>query len=116
MEIERKKLEEQAKLEEARQEIEVKKREMEAESKRIEEDRKKLEEQKKLEEERIKREQLEKENKVKGLRSVWKYEITDEDKIPREYCSSDSKKINEAIKKGITKIEGINIYQSKDIR
>lgn len=116
MEIERRRLEEQAKIEEAKQEIEVKKREMEAEEKRIAEDRKRVEELKKIQEEKEKREQEEKENKVKGIRSIWKYDVTDENLVPREFCSPDSKKINEAIKKGITEIQGVKIYQSKDIR
>lgn len=116
MEIERKRLEEQAKIEEARQEIQVKKREMEADEKRIAEDRKRMEELKKIEEEKLKREQEEKENKVKGIRSLWKYEITNESDVPRQFCSPDSKKINEAIKSGVREIAGMKIYQAKDIR
>lgn len=115
MEIERRKLEEQAKIEKEKMEIERKVREMEAERKRIEEERAEMERQKVLEEERKKKERQEQIYKVKGVRSRMTYEIIDEEKIPRQYCSSDSKKINEAIKKGIREIEGLKIFEQKTI-
>lgn len=116
LEIERKRLEEQAKIEADKMEIQRKKREMEAESKRIEKEKEEMQRQKVLEEERKKKERKEEIYKIKGVRSRITYKIIDEDKIPRQYCSADSKKINTAIKKGIIEIDGIEIYEEKSLR
>jgi hypothetical protein len=55
-------------------------------------------------------------NKVKGIMTVTKWEITDEEKVPRQACSSDSKKINALIKLGHKSIDGIRIREEKVVR
>lgn len=55
-------------------------------------------------------------NKVKGIMTVTKWEIVDEEKVPRQACSSDSKKINALIKLGHKNIEGIRIREEKVVR
>ena len=44
-------------------------------------------------------------------RKQWKGEIIDAEKIPREYCSPDMKKINEAIKMGTRTIPGVKVFE-----
>ena len=58
---------------------------------------------------------LEARAEVKGMRSSWTYEVINEDEIDRAFCSSDSKKLNEAIKAGAREIKGIRIYEKKII-
>ena len=55
-------------------------------------------------------------DKVKWLQTVTKREIIDEDLIPRQACSSDSKKINAMIKAWVDNIPWIRIYQEKTVR
>jgi len=50
-----------------------------------------------------------------GRREHWTYLIVDEYSIPREYCSPDSKKINQAIKDGERTIDGLDIYKAINI-
>lgn len=45
------------------------------------------------------------------IRKQWKAEIVDPEKVPREFCSPDMKKISEAIKMGIREIEGVRIFE-----
>ncbi|MCK5561231.1 MAG: hypothetical protein KAJ51_11575, partial [Thermoplasmata archaeon] len=47
-----------------------------------------------------------------GIRRTWKYRITDEAKIPREFLKIDNVKIGEAVRQGKdkTSIEGIEAY------
>ena len=47
---------------------------------------------------------------------MWKAHITVPDEVPREYCSPDMRKINEAAKSGIRKIPGIRIYEETSTR
>jgi hypothetical protein len=48
---------------------------------------------------------------------VWKIEITNEAEVPREYCSPDMKKINQAVKNdGVRAIDGVSIKEDFDIR
>lgn len=54
--------------------------------------------------------------KVKGITKRWTYEILDESQIPREFCSPDSKKINEAIKGGVREVPGLKIFEQEDVR
>lgn len=99
---------EREELENQRLAIEREKREI-AEQKRIMEEAKKAEDEKRLREEKIK--QMEEEDSIKGITKLWTYDIVDEAKIPVQFCSLDSKKINKAIKAGIREIAGLKIYQ-----
>jgi hypothetical protein len=54
--------------------------------------------------------------KVKGLTTVWKYEIVDPFKVPREFCTPDAGLINAAVKSGAREIPGIKIYSEDQIR
>lgn len=48
-------------------------------------------------------------------RKVWKFEILDESKIPRQYLIVDESKIRAAIKLGTREIEGVKIFEDFDI-
>lgn len=48
-------------------------------------------------------------------RKVWTYEITDPKKVPRELCSPDTKKINDAVRIGKRNISGIKIFEKEAI-
>lgn len=54
--------------------------------------------------------------KVSGIVKRWTYEVVNEEEIPREFCSSDSKKINQAIRDGVRDIKGVRIYQAESVR
>lgn len=100
-------------LENEKIEIERQKREAEEEKKRIEEEKKIMEAKRLADlEESDRLAQL----KVKGIYKKWSWEIVDEEKIPRAFCSPDSKKINESIKKGIREIDGLRIFESNLVR
>lgn len=45
------------------------------------------------------------------VRKTWKAEIIDETKIPREYLTPDTVKINQAVRSGTREIPGVKIYQ-----
>ena len=49
--------------------------------------------------------------KPKGMTTIWKYEITDENAIPREYCVPSPGKLTDAVRDGIREIPGVRIYQ-----
>jgi len=51
-----------------------------------------------------------------SLRTIWRWEMTDKDKIPREYLKVDEQKISAVVRalKGATRIPGIRVY-SEDI-
>lgn len=111
-EAEKQRLEREA-LENEKIAIERQRREAEEEKRRIEEEKKALELKRLADlEESDRIAQL----KVKGIYKKWSWEIVDEEKIPRAFCSPDSKKINEAIKKGIVEIDGLRIFQSNLVR
>lgn len=44
-------------------------------------------------------------------RKAWKAEVLDANLVPREYCTPDLKKINEAVKMGVREIAGVRIYE-----
>lgn len=46
---------------------------------------------------------------------VWTFEITDEAKVPREFCVVNESKIRAAIKDGVREIEGVWIHQETRI-
>jgi hypothetical protein len=45
-----------------------------------------------------------------SVRHVWKFEVTDPDLVPREYCSPDGKKIG-AVDPTTTQIPGVRFFQ-----
>lgn len=49
------------------------------------------------------------------VKKVWKWELIDAQKIPREYLCPDPVKIGEAIRSGVREIEGVRIYQDEQI-
>lgn len=57
--------------------------------------------------------------KVAGqsIREVWKFEVTNEALVPREYCSPDDKKIRAVVLalKGGTTIPGVRVYSEKNL-
>jgi len=104
---------ERAKLEQEKLDLAQKQRDLDAEKKRIADEKalaELTEKNKKDAEEKAKTE------KIKGVTKRWTYEIIDENQIPRQFCSSDSKKINEAIKSGVRVIAGVKVYEATDIR
>ncbi len=100
--------------------LENEKIEIERQKREAEEEKKRLEEEKKLEKERylaeLEAKDREAQLKVRGIVKKWSWEIIEEDFIPRAFCSPDSKKINEAIKKGIREIEGLKIFETNLVR
>ena len=111
-EAERQRQEREA-LENEKLELERRKREVDEEKRRLTE-QKVIEEKKRADEAALAKKQ--EELRVKGIIKRWSYEIVDEAKVPRAFCSSDSKKIGEAIKTGVREIEGIRIYQENNVR
>jgi len=100
-------------LEEEKLAIERQKREAEEEKKILEEEKKQMELKRLADlEESDRLAQL----KVKGIYKKWLWEIVEEEKIPRAFCSPDSKKINESIKKGIRVIDGLRIFESNLVK
>ena len=55
-------------------------------------------------------------DKVKWLQTITKFEIIDEDLIPRLACSPDEKKIRAMIKSWVDNIPWVRIYQEKTVR
>lgn len=45
------------------------------------------------------------------VRKQWKGEIVIPGEVPREYCSPDQRKINEAVKAGLRSIPGVRIFE-----
>lgn len=52
-------------------------------------------------------------NKVSGIRSVWKFEITDESLIPDDFWIVDEAAIGRAVRSGIREIKGVRIFEEK---
>ena len=48
--------------------------------------------------------------------SRWVCEVVNSDKVIRKYCNPSQQKLDEAVKAGIRKIEGCEIYEKMDIR
>ncbi len=53
------------------------------------------------------------ENKVSGIRSIWKFEITDDLAVPREFLAIDESAIGRAVRSGVREIKGIRIFEEK---
>jgi hypothetical protein len=47
---------------------------------------------------------------------TWRAEITNEAAVPREYCTADMRKINDALKMGTREIAGVRIYEETSTR
>jgi len=115
-ELEAKRLEEEAKLEAQRVEIAQKQRLMEQQQKEIEAQKAEMARKEEEAKANALKEREEALNKVKGVRSAWTYDIENEEAVPRELCSPDSKKINAAIKAGLRVANGLRIFQDKRIQ
>lgn len=48
-------------------------------------------------------------------RKVWKFEVIDEAKIPKQYFTLDETKIRTAVRSGVREIEGVRIYEDFEI-
>ena len=53
---------------------------------------------------------------IKGLTVTWKYEIIDPSKVPMQYCSPDTTKIQTAVRSGVREIPGVKIFKDEKIR
>ena len=115
-ELEAEKLAQEAKLEAQRVAIAQKEREMKEKQLEIEQQMKAMDAKAAEAGEKERLAQEEAMNKVKGVRTGFTYEIENEDAVPRELCSSDSKKINAAIKKGLRVANGLRIFEEKRIQ
>ena len=104
---------EKEKLEREKLEVERMKRDAEEEKKKLDEERREMELKRLAEIEKARKEA---ELKVKGIFKRWTWEVVKEEKIPRAFCSLDSKKINQAIKLGIRQIDGIRIFQAVSVK
>lgn len=49
------------------------------------------------------------------MRTVWKWKLIDEKKVPDEYFLLDEKKINGCVRSGVRSIPGIEIYSEKEV-
>lgn len=49
------------------------------------------------------------------VKKIWKWEITDESLVPREYLCVNGPAITQAIRDGVKTIEGLRIYQEESI-
>ena len=45
------------------------------------------------------------------IRKAWKAEVIDENQVPRKYCSSDMRLINQAVKMGVRSMNGVRIFE-----
>ena len=55
-------------------------------------------------------------DKVKWLQTITKFEVIDEELVPRLACSPDEKKIRAMIKSWVDNIPWVRIYQEKTVR
>ena len=56
------------------------------------------------------------ENSGASFIKVWKHEIIDAEKVPREFCKPDEVKLNAAVKAGLRSIPGVKIYEDVQTR
>ena len=115
-ELEAEKLAQEQKLEAQRVAIEQKKRQMDEQQRQIDIQKAEMDRKEAEAGAKSRQEMEDKINEVKGVRSGWTYEIENEDAVPRELCSSNSKKINAAIKDGLRVANGLRIYQEKRVQ
>lgn len=103
---------EQKKAEEIRLENERQQRLQQEDTKRILEEKRLAEDKIKADIEAARLEKI----KVSGVTKRFTFEIINEAEVSREFCSPDSKKINEAIKKGVRTIPGLRIFEVVSVK
>jgi hypothetical protein len=116
MEIEARRLEEEKKLEEQRIANEQAQRKIKEDQLEIERQKKQMEEDERKKQAAETQAIIDVANKPKGIRSGHKFDIVDESKVPRQYCSPDAVKIRAAIKSGVLIIPGLLIQDDKRIQ
>ncbi len=50
-----------------------------------------------------------------SVRKVWRFEVFDQNIVPREFCSPDAKKIEAAFHSGATDIPGVRFFQEDQV-
>lgn len=115
-ELEAQKLEQERKLEEQRIAIAQKERAMAEKQKEFEIAKAEMDKAAAEAGDAERKAQEEAQNKVKGVRSSWTYDIVNEPLVGRELCTPDSKKINAAIKGGLREAPGLRIYEAKRVQ
>ena len=53
------------------------------------------------------------ENKVSGIRSIWKFEVVEIDSVPKDYLVVDESAIGRAVRGGVRAIPGVRIFEEK---
>lgn len=53
------------------------------------------------------------ENKVSGIRTIWKFEVIEIDSVPKDYLVVDESAIGRAVRGGVRSIPGVRIYEEK---
>jgi len=53
------------------------------------------------------------ENKVSGIRSIWKFEVTEIDNVPEKYWVIDEAAIGRDVRSGVREIKGVRIFEEK---
>lgn len=59
--------------------------------------------------------QVKSDDATASTRTVWKFEVLDENKVPVEFKIVDERKIREAVKNGAREIDGVRIYEDVQI-
>lgn len=49
------------------------------------------------------------------MKRPWRYEILEDAKVPREFCSPDTKKIKAGVDSGLRTIAGCRIFQATEV-
>lgn len=55
-------------------------------------------------------------DKPKGMTTIWKYDIVDENAIPRQYCIPSPGLLQEAVRSGARDIPGVRIFEETKLR
>ena len=48
-------------------------------------------------------------------RKVWKFEVVDSTKVPRQYLDVNESKIRQAVRDGVREVEGVRIYEDVEV-
>lgn len=54
-------------------------------------------------------------NKVSGIRTIWKFEVTDASKVPAQFMIVDESAIGKAVRGGTREIPGVRIFEEKTL-